>query len=104
MLEILVPPTEITGAREKRETTGAEMTTPERSSTVSFVSTNSAAAVNGLASTLTSISVLPYATVILTIPVESHVIVKLPLVDDWSEPKSTYPISAFDAAFAPESS
>jgi len=31
----------------------------------------------------------PYATVIRTIPVLSHVIVKLPLVEDWSEPKST---------------
>lgn len=30
-----------------------------------------------------------YATVTLTIPVESHVMVKLPLDDDWSEPKST---------------
>ena len=27
-----------------------------------------------------------------TIPVASHVIVKLPLVEDWSEPKSTYPM------------
>ena len=104
MLEILFPPTEITGVREKRETTGANMTTPERSSTVIFVSTITAPAESGPASTLTSISVLPYATVIRTIPVESHVIVKLPLVEDWSEPKSTYPISALVPAEAPESS
>lgn len=99
---MLVPPTEITGAREKREITGANITTPERSSTVIFVSTNTAPAESGPASTLTSMR-LPYATVIRTIPVESHVIVKLPLVEDWSEPKSTYPMSDLLAAEAPES-
>jgi hypothetical protein len=104
MLEILFPPTEITGAREKRETTGAKMTTPEKATTVVFDSINSAPADNGPASTLTSMSVLPYATVIRTIPVESHVIVKLPLVEDWSEPKSTYPMRALAPAEAPESS
>jgi hypothetical protein len=101
--EILVPPIEITGVREKREITGATTTTPERATTVTFDSTATAPAESGLASTLTSMR-LPYATVIRTIPVESHVIVKLPLVEDWSEPKSTYPISAFAAAEAPESS
>lgn len=102
-LEILLPPTEITGAREKRVTTGAEMTTPERASTVVLTSCITAPAVQTPASTLTSMR-LPYATVIRTIPVESHVIVKLPLVEDWSEPKSTYPINAFVPADAPESS
>lgn len=101
---MLFPATEITGAREKRDITGAMTTTPERATTVIFDSTATAAAVSGLASTLTSIAYLPYATVIRTIPVLSHVIVKLPLVDDWSEPKSTYPIRALAAAEAPESS
>lgn len=100
---MLVPLTEITGAREKRVTTGANMTTPERATTVVWTSCITAPAVHAPASTLTSIMCLPYATVIRTIPVESHVIVKLPLVEDWSEPKSTNPISAFDPAFAPES-
>ena len=79
--EILVPPTEITGAREKRETVGAIMTILEIDSTTAFDSTITAPAVSGLASTLTSIR-LPYATVMRTIPVASHVIVKLPLVED----------------------
>jgi len=86
---MLVPPTEIIGVREKRETTGDSMTTSNVVSTDCFDSTMQLPAVSGLASTLTSISVLPYATVIRTIPVESHVIVKLPFVEDWSEPKST---------------
>lgn len=81
MDEILFPPTETTGAREKRVTTGANMTTPERISTVVLTSCITAPAVHTLASTLTSMR-LPYATVIRTIPVLSHVIVKLPLVED----------------------
>ena len=80
--EILVPPIDITGAREKRDTVGAIMTTFETSSTTAFDSTITAPAVSGPASTLTSISVLPYATVMRTIPVASHVIVKLPFVED----------------------
>jgi hypothetical protein len=103
ILEMLVPPIEITGAREKREITGDEIIISERISTVILFSTITAPAESGPASTLASICVLPYATVIRTIPVESHVIVKLPLVEDWSEPKSTYPISAFVPAEAPES-
>lgn len=103
MLEILFPPTEITGVREKRIIVGAIMTTLERGATTTLTSCNSAFAVHTSASTLTSMR-LPYATVIRTIPVESHVIVKLPLVEDWSEPKSTYPMRALDAALAPESS
>lgn len=55
MLEILVPPTEITGAREKRETTGTLTITLGVCSTISLESTITAAAVSGLASTLTSI-------------------------------------------------
>jgi hypothetical protein len=78
----------MTDGREKRVTTGANMTTPEIASTVVWTSCITAPAVHTPASTLTSMR-LPYATVIRTIPVESHVIVKLPLVDDWSEPKST---------------
>jgi len=101
--EILVPPTEIIGVREKRETTGDSMTTSNVVSTVCFDSTMQLFAVSGLASTLTSMSSLLYATVIRTIPVLSHVIVKLPFVDDWSEPKSTYPINALAAFEAPES-
>jgi len=55
--EMLVPPTEITGVREKREITGAVMTTPESATTVIFESTATAPAESGPASTLTSISV-----------------------------------------------
>lgn len=80
MLGGLVPPTEMTGAREKRETTGDKMTTSRTLNTVCLDSTITAAAVSGLASTLTSIS--NYATVIRTMPVLSQVIVKLPLVED----------------------
>jgi len=54
MLEMLFPPTEMTGARVKQETTGDKMTT-SKVSTVSLDSTNTAFAVSGLASTLTSI-------------------------------------------------
>jgi hypothetical protein len=50
-------------------------------STTVFDSTITAPADSGPASTLTSIG-LPYATVMRTIPVASHVIVKLPLVED----------------------
>ncbi len=81
MLEMLFPPIDKTGAREKRDTVGAIMTTFETSSTTVFDSTITAPAVSGPASTLTSIG-LPYATVMRTIPVASHVIVKLPLVED----------------------
>ena len=81
MLEILFPPTEMTGAREKRDTVGAIMTTLKIDSTTVFDSTITAPADSGPASTLTSIG-LPYATVMRTIPVASHVIVKLPLVED----------------------
>jgi hypothetical protein len=55
MLEILFPPTEMTGAREKRDTVGAIITTFETSSTTVFDSTITAPAVSGPASTLTSI-------------------------------------------------
>ncbi len=55
MLEMLVPPTEITGAREKLETIGETITQSEIISTTVLVSIRTAAAVNGLASTLTSI-------------------------------------------------
>lgn len=55
MLEMLVPPTEITGIREKRETTGELMTTSIMFSTDCFDSTITAAAVSGPASTLMSI-------------------------------------------------
>ena len=58
MLEMLCPPTDITGAREKRETTG-EMMTTSRFSTVSLDSTAVAAATSGPASTLTFIITLP---------------------------------------------
>lgn len=61
MLEILVPPTEITGAREKRETIGETITQSEIISTTVVVSIRTAAAVNGLASTLTSIVTLRYS-------------------------------------------
>lgn len=56
MLEILFPPTDITGVREKRETIGETMTQSEIFSTTATVSTNPAAAVSGPVSTLTSIS------------------------------------------------
>ena len=80
------------GAKERLETTG-ENTLPERVSTVVWTTTKQAFACSAPTSTFASIA-LPYATVIRTIPVESHVIVKLPLVEDWSEPKSTYPMRA----------
>lgn len=99
---MLDPPTERTGAREKRETTGETITQSEIISTTVLVSTITAPAVSGPASTLASI--YNYATVTRTMPVLSQVIVKLPLVDDWSEPKSTYPMRAFAPAEAPASS
>ena len=99
---MLFPPTDKTGARVKREIIGETITQLEIISTIVLVSTNVAPATSGLASTLTSIC--NYATVIRTMPVLSQVIVKLPLVDDWSEPKSTYPMRAFAPAEAPESS
>jgi len=85
---MLPPLIVIVGVKVRSETTG-ENTLPERISTVVLDSTNMQDAFSVPTSTFTSISVLPYATVIRTIPVESHVIVKLPLVEDWSEPKST---------------
>jgi len=91
--EILPPLIVIVGVKERSETTGENMF-PESISTRVLDSTNMQDAFSTPTSTFTSISVLPYATVIRTIPVESHVIVKLPLVEDWSEPKSTYPMSA----------
>ncbi len=57
MLEMLVPPTEITGAREKREMVGETITQLEIISTTMFASTETAFAVSGLASTLTSIAI-----------------------------------------------
>jgi len=90
---MLPPLIVIVGVKERSETTG-ENISPERISTVVLTTPAQAFAWNALTSTFTSISVLPYATVIRTIPVESHVIVKLPLVEDWSEPKSTYPMRA----------
>ena len=55
MLEMLVPPTEITGIREKRETTGELMATLMMFSTICFDSTKQLFAASGPASTLTSI-------------------------------------------------
>lgn len=88
--EILPPLIVIEGVKERSETTG-ENISPERISTVVLTTPTQACAWSALTSTFTSI-ILPYATVILTIPVESYVIVKLPLVEDWSEPKSIYPM------------
>ena len=99
---MLVAPTDKTGARVKREIIGETITQLEIISTIDLDSTNVAPATSGLASTLTSIC--NYATVIRTMPVLSQVIVKLPLVEDWSEPKSTYPIRVLAAFVAPESS
>ena len=98
---MLDDPREITDVREKWETVGAIMTTFETNSTTVFDSTNVAPATSGPTSTLTFIC--NYATVIRTMPVLSHVIVKLPLVEDWSEPKSTYPMRALAAFVDPES-
>lgn len=88
--EILPPLIVIIGVKERSETTGDNIS-PERISTVVLTTIAQACARNAPTSTFTSI-ILPYATVILTIPVESYVIVKLPLVEDWSEPKSMYPM------------
>jgi len=87
MLEILVPPIERIGVREKRDITGDLKVMELTFSTVIFISCMAETAMQTPASTLTSM--VTYATVIRTMPVLSHVIVKLPFVEDWSEPKST---------------
>ena len=77
--EMLPPLIVIIGVKERSETTEDNML-PESISIVVLTTPAQAFAWNALTSTFTSIC--NYATVIRTMPVLSHVIVKLPFVDD----------------------